>query len=244
VAAEVTIASSEFVNDVRASLAAWSKVPLLPIVTACLAAITTVATNVSGPWVLVGGLVAVPVGAISLGWLGTQFVWYRAAFHGHTLGAGELVKLTWSFIARYVRLFFLMLIPLFGVVFVSVFWRTWTSASPGWRIGGLAYSLVLSTVVTFVNPALAFSTRRVTKAVPIGLRMVAQGWPGNWTYVVVPGIVAALGGGLYWLVPSAGRPASLIVTTVITLVFAGAIARYYLRCPLAPGGQDVPPSPN
>jgi hypothetical protein len=51
---------------------------------------------------------------------------------------------------------------------------------------------------------------------------------------VVPGVVAAALGGVYWLVPPPGRPELEIVIVLISLVFAGAIARYYLRSPLAP----------
>jgi len=69
----------------------------------------------------------------------------------------------------------------------------------------------------------------VTKAIPLGLRMIAQGWPDNWKYVVVPGVVTAALGGVYWLVPSLGRPALDILITLISLTFYGAIARYYLR---------------
>ena len=47
--------------------------------------------------------------------------------------------------------------------------------------------------------------------------------------MVVPGVVAAALGGVYWWVPSPGRPALDILVALISSVFAGAIARYYLR---------------
>lgn len=213
-------------------MAAWRKVPLLPIVTTVVAVLAAVIVPLheSIPILLVG----LSIGLFSVGLLGTQFIWYRGAFDGQLIRPGELFPLTWSFIARYAWLYSLALIPLFVLVFVAIHWRSWDATSPAWRIGMLAYFLVLAIVVTFMNPALAFSTRRVTKAVPIGVRMVVQGWPRNWKYVVVPGVVAAALGGVYWLVPSPGRPELAIFITLIPLVFAGAIARYYLRNPLVP----------
>jgi hypothetical protein len=55
-----------------------------------------------------------------------------------------------------------------------------------------------------------------------------------WMYVAVPGVVGAALGGVYWWVPTPGRPVLEIFILLISLVFAGAIARYYLRTPLAP----------
>ena len=231
-AIETPPTTDAFLDDIRASLAAWRKVPLLPIATTVLAVIyaLTAPPQESFPILLVG----LSIGFLSFGWLGTQFVWYRAAFDGRPIRPGQLLPLTWSFIARYFWLYFLALIPLFVLVAVAIHWRTWEATSPGWRIGALAYVLVLAIVLTFINPTLAFTTRRVTKAIPSGLRVLVLGWPRNWKYVVVPGVVAAALGGVYWLVPSPERPVLEIFTYLIYLVFAGTIARYYLRTPLAP----------
>lgn len=231
VAIETPTTTDAFLDDIRASLAAWRKVPLLPIVTTVLAVIyaVTVPSNGIFPIFVVSLLISV----FSIGWLGTQFIWYRRAFDGQPIHSRELIPLTWSFIARYFWLYFLALIPLGVLVAVAIHWRTWGSTSPGWRIGVLVYVLVLSIVLTFINPTLAFTTRKVTKAIPSGLRMLVQNWPRNWMYVVVPGVVAAALGGAYWLVPTPGRPVLEIFILLISLLFAGAIARYYLRTPLA-----------
>jgi hypothetical protein len=73
-------------------LAAWCKVPLLPIVTTVLAVIyaLTAPRQESFPNLLVG----LSSGFLSFGWLGTQFIWYRAAFDGqpitHSVVAGGI----------------------------------------------------------------------------------------------------------------------------------------------------------
>jgi hypothetical protein len=214
-----------FVDDVKASLAAWRKAPLLPIVAALL---VVVELPFYGLWTIA---VVIPVGLFALGWLGTQLVWYQGAFEGERSNPRELISVTWSFVARYFWLFCLALVPTFVVFVPLAIKKSFTAdlQSPGGRIGLLAYVAVAGMVGTFMIPALAFSTRRVTKAIPIGLRMLAQSWPGSWQYAVVPGVVVVTLGTAYWLVPPPGRSAFEILTTLISLVFAGAIARYYLR---------------
>ena len=226
-----------FRDDVLASLVAWRTAPALPIVTLVLAAGSALTVTSHGSFAIL--LVGLLLGFFSFGWFGTQFIWYRQAFDGHPANLGELFPLSWSFIARYIRLYLLALIPLFVLVLAAIPWHSFTFESPGWRIGVLLYILVFDIAATFVNPSLAFSTRKISKAVPIGLRMVAQRWPRNWKYVLVPGVAAAVLGGLYWLAPLPIRPVVEILITLISLMFAGAIARFYLRDPLRPLDAEV-----
>jgi hypothetical protein len=204
----------------------------LPILTLLLAAGAAVTLPSHGNFAIF--LVGLLLGFLSLGWLGTQFICYRRAFDGEPTHSGELLPLTWTFIARYVRLYFLGLMPLFVLVLVAIRWHAYSSESPGWRLGVLAYVLVFDVAGTFINPTLAYSTRKVTKAVPLGLVMLARGWPDNWKYAVVPGVAVTALGGAYWLLPSPGRPVLEALITLISLMFAGAIARYYLRNSLRP----------
>jgi hypothetical protein len=141
-----------FIDDIRASLFAWRDVPLLPIVTAVLGAVTvvTIPPHDSFPVFVLG----LAFGFFSFGWFGTQFIWYKQAFDRQPIRPGELFPLTWSFIARYVRLYFVALIPLFILVFVAIRWRTFGFASPAWRIGVLVYVLVFEIAGTFINPTL------------------------------------------------------------------------------------------
>jgi hypothetical protein len=102
-------------------------------------------------------------------------------------------------------------------------------STPSGRAALLAYVALLQAVGTFVVPAVAFSTRKVTKAIPTGVAMLVRTWPNNWPYAVVPGLIAAFVAGTYWLVPLWARPVLEVVSTLVLLVLAGAIARYYLR---------------
>jgi len=191
----IQVTSDRFVDDVKSSLAAWRQAPLLPIVAALLVVIELPSY---GLWTIA---VVLPVGFFAIGWLGTQLIWYQRAFDGESSNPRELISLTWSFVARYFWLVCLASIPALVVFTALAITRLLTAdtlGSPGGRIGVFAYIGVVGIVGTFVVPALAFSTRRVTKAIPLGLRMIAQGWPDNWKYVVVPGVVTAALGGVYW----------------------------------------------
>jgi len=223
---EIQVTSDRFVDDVKSSVNAWRQAPLLPIVAALFVVIELPSY---GLWTIA---VALPIGFFGFGWLGTQLIWYQRAFNGESSNPRELISLTWSFVARYFWLVCLAWVPALAVFIALAIAKLLTAdslRSPGGRIGVFAYIGVVLMVGTFMVPALAFSTRRVTKAIPLGLRMIAQGWPGNWKYVLVPGVGAAVLGSVYWLVPSLGRPALDILITLISLVFAGTIARYYLR---------------
>jgi hypothetical protein len=106
------------------------------------------------------------------------------------------------------------------------------------RVGLIVFFGVVQGVGTFILPALAYSTREVRKAIPIGLRMLVSGWPGNWMYAVVP---AALGGtiaGISWLVPTLGQVGLGIMGALVLLACTGAIARYYLRSKTADGATS------
>jgi len=232
VAIETPANTDWFIDDVKASLEAWRRVLPLPIITLLLAVGAAVTMPSHGNFAIF--LVGLVLGFLSLGWLGTQFICYRRAFDGEPTRSGELLSLTWTFIARYVRLYFLALMPLLVLVLIAIRWHTYSSESPGWRLGFLAYVLVFAVAGTFINPTLAYSTRKVTKAFPLGLVMLAQGWPNNWKYAVVPSVAVAALGGAYWLLPSPGRPVLQALSTLISLMFAGAIARCYLRNPLRP----------
>jgi hypothetical protein len=227
---EIAVTAEGFVGDVKASLAAWGKAPLLPVVSTVIGLISVFDVRPEfGYW---NPAIIFLAGFLAAGWLGTELTWYRRTFSGLPLQRGELIPLTWSFVARYVWLSSLAVIPLVVLGLVLVATRSFTPDGLNSAAGHgalIAYFLVVGMVGTFMIPALAFTTRRVTKAIPIGLRMLMHGWSENWMYVVLPAVIAGVLGGIYWLVPALGRPVFDIIISLSYLLFAGAIARYYLR---------------
>jgi hypothetical protein len=219
-----------FVDDLKASLSAWRKEPLLPTLTTVLAIVSTpsVLRPLFGKW---AAIVDLPIGLLLLGWFGTQFTWYQRTFGGERLGPNELIPLTWSFVARYCCLYFLALIPVVPLFLVLVIqWHALADLlSPSGYVGLLAYLLILQIVSTFMAPALAFSTRKVRQAIPIGLSMLVGGWPRNWAYVAVPAMFGVGFSGISWLAPPAVRSLLGVIVVLPLLAFAGAVARYYLR---------------
>jgi hypothetical protein len=189
--------------------------------------------------------VVLGIGFVSLGWIGTQLTWYQRIFDGRHVRTSELIPLTWSFIARYVRLFSLLVLAILIVVIPFALLER-----PGFeilrstsgRVGLIVFFVVVQVVGTFILPALAYSTSEVRKAIPIGFRMLVRGWPRNWMYVVVP---AALGGtvaGISWLEPPLGQAGFGIIGALVFLACTGAIARYYLRTETADGAAPFMPT--
>jgi len=238
VATETSSSTDSFVDDVRASFAAWRIAPGLPIVVVVLTVVSSLtATPGRNALILVAGLA---VAILNLGWLGTQLVWYQRVFDRRRMDPRELVALTWKFVARYLAL---VCIPaaLVGIALVPIAIRMHSFPdlkSAGGRAGLLALIAVLVILSTFIFPALAYTTRRVTKAIPIGFAMLIDGWPRNALYLLVPSATAAALGAIGWLFPSTAQAALGILGALIYLAYAGAIARYYLRhIPSPPRGE-------
>jgi hypothetical protein len=232
---ETSAASGGFVDDLKASLSAWRRAPLLPVLTALLAAFPESALRpFIGGW---AQAISLGLGLLSIGWFGTQLIWYQRVFEGGGLRPGELLPLTGSFILRYFLLFAVALLPTgILVVLLSLFVRFERDSfqSPVGRVGVIVFIVVVQLAGTFIIPALAYSTSKVRRAIPIGLRMLANGWPGNWPYVVVPAVVTGAIGGVSSLMPPLVQGWA-IIGVLGSLAFAGAIARYYLRAKPADG---------
>jgi hypothetical protein len=232
---ETSAAAGGFVHDLKASLSACRKAPLLPVLTALLAAFPEPARRtLVGDW---AQAITFGLGLLSVGWLGTQLIWYQRVFEGEGLHARELIPVTVRFILRYFLLFALLLIPAATLaVLLSLFVRLRADSfqSPVGRVSLIVVIVAIQVVGTFIIPALAYSTSKVRKAIPIGLRMLADGWPENWRYVVMPAVFTGAIAGVSWLMPL-GQTGWAIIGALGSLVFWGAVARYYLRSRLADG---------
>jgi hypothetical protein len=219
-------AEPSFRDDLRVALAAWHRFPWLPAVSVGLAAVFLVPEE---PAFL--ALVTVSL-LVTAGWIGTERICYLRAFRGKPIRAGELWRLTRAFLVRYAvlgLLLFVLFIPL-GVLAYS---RVLSDDPRQVTIVGMYVLWVLVDVaLTFVTPALAFSTRRVRRALAIGLRMIRSEWPSSAWYVLVPPLAAQLVVQIVTRTADVGIGVQLLTSTVATLLklwFKGAAAAFYLR---------------
>ncbi len=84
-------------------------------------------------------------------------------------------------------------------------------------------------LLTFVVPALSYTTKSVRRAFSIGLDMLRSDWPRTASYALIPSFVSHL---VWWGAQSRSATPRLLLSCVATLLgtlFAGAIAAYYLR---------------
>jgi hypothetical protein len=96
-------------------------------------------------------------------------------------------------------------------------------------VGGVALIVGVDFLLTFVTPALAYSTRSVPSALSIGLTLIRQTWPRSALYVLCPPLAL---NALNYMFPVGGVIVHSIVTAAVVLtglLAKGAIAAFYLR---------------
>jgi len=101
---------------------------------------------------------------------------------------------------------------------------------PGWfHVGAGLFLLAMDFALTFVTPALAYTTRSALRAMGIGVAMIRQTWPRSALYVLCPPLALNL---LHMIHPFSGRTVGLAISSVlvvVSLLAKGAIAAFYLR---------------
>jgi hypothetical protein len=219
---------SEFANDLKQALNAWKSSPWLPVTSLCVALLGQVEVLVSSSALAFVALFASLF--FSIGYVGTERIWYLRIFSGKSLTPNRVLELSWDFLGRYLVL---------GLMF---FWPVWVftiggvlllhgAKLPVWYWVG-AYCLVTAAdfALTFVTPALAYSTRKATQATRIGMGMIREYWPATATYVLVPPLAILL---LARFNPQHLNPAGVVLTTaastLLNLLMKGATAAFYLR---------------
>lgn len=193
----------------------------------------------------------VAFGLFGVGWLGTQRIWFQRLLAGRGLSPSEVWQLSWRYLGRFLALGVIVGIPVFAaqiwiVVPLGINRASLPAHIPGWWLPFvLAYSFLVDITLTFVTPALAYTTAKVTIAIKIGLDMVRQLWPDSAPYSIAPAVallaLAAFAPTSAWL-----RIVLVVISTLIGLILKGAIAAFYLRANRDRGG-DIPtgrgPSP-
>jgi len=169
------------------------------------------------------------------GWYGVERVFFQRHLQGRPVPLPHLLRLVKPFLGR-----FLMLGFWFGITFLAVFFSLARvmgidfndSGAPmplSLQVGTLAVVIAMDFALTFVTPALAFTTRSAWRALGIGLAMIRQTWPRSALYVLCPPLALSV---MNYIFPSGGVVFHFILTAVLTLVglvAKGAIAVFYLR---------------
>jgi len=234
--------------DLEKALRAWGAAPALPIVSIVLGLLTELssiaepglhAAAPSIPWFALLTLISVPFVFFWTGWLGTQRLWYLRIFRDQKLSAAEAWRLSWSYLGRFLVLGLIVGFPITALILAVIVAEARTTAEtgavtpsqlPGWTTGVfLAYWFAMDVLLTFVTPALAFTTRRVRDAMAIGWSMLRSTWPRCAVYALLPPLTLIA---FATYNPSAVSPLGLLVisvmSTLIGLVTKGAIASFYI----------------
>ena len=213
-------------DDLAQSAAALSAQPLLVVITVGL---------VLAPVLLSGRLeiLAVPLALFQVGFWATQRIWFLRAFRGKPFGTDEIWPLSLVFFGRMLVLGIatacaasLLVLP---VVLTSPLPQPGEPLPASFVFMGVVIALLVDVALTFVVPALSYSTRSVREAFEIGFKMIVDTWPKSALYVLTPGIAATLPAGLLGSSSVIGRIALAIIGAMLALWFKGAIAAYYLR---------------
>ena len=166
-----------------------------------------------------------------LGWYGAERVFFQRRFHGEPVAVRHLLGLVGPFIGR----FFAVGLP-FGIVLSGFYFTAFRvhrpvgGPMPGWfHVGAGLFLLAMDFALTFVTPALAYTTRSALRAMGIGVAMIRQTWPRSALYVLCPPLALNL---LHMIHPFSGRTVGLAISSVlvvVSLLAKGAIAAFYLR---------------
>ena len=139
-----------------------------------------------------------------------------------------LWRVSWSYVGRFVRLGLVTIVlslPIVPFLVAARHSETRLSIAIG------VWAFALDVALTFVTPALAFSTDSAWSALRIGATTLNRLWPRDWVYALIPPMALTV---LTRLVPHAFGPrwataAAGAVAQVLTVLFAGATAMLYLR---------------
>ena len=170
------------------------------------------------PWV---------IAVAHVGWPGVQRVWYLRAFRGRSVSPTGSVRVWRAFFWRFAALGLVAAVPF--VVIIGVV-RPNVDAPPSW-FAIAAISVLVDFLLTFVTPALSFSTRRIREALRIGVKMIVEEWPACAVYVVAPPLAleAVFGFHVVASLDVTSSRALSAITVLMGLVFKGATAAFYLR---------------
>jgi hypothetical protein len=231
-----------FVADLRTALAVWRRSPWMPVAGVLL----SIWLSLQEVFGYSNGLVSVlslPAVIIGVAWPGVERLWYLRVFRGERLRIRETRRFVGAYFWRYAILGLVAFMP------IMVLYLVLLAVNPtAGRIGIVAMVLALDIALTFVTPALAYTTRRVRIALRVGLDMIRDEWPRCVWYVLAPPLAVAVLSQVD-VGPARGTGLGIALTVAVPLLglaCKGAIAAFYLRrWPTGPDGAalvdaDVP----
>jgi hypothetical protein len=221
--------TDHFGADLRQALRVWARQPLLPIISVVYwtVPVTGNSTDVTSVLILV-------VFFVFLGWPGTEREWYRRAFANEVFPLSAIWPTSRRFFGPFLRLGLLLLPVGFPLLIV---YGIWYESSPVLAYGAfLLVIFIFDVALTFVTPALTFTTSSAANAIYIGLSMLRACWPAAAPYALTPALFIILGTQIV-LEPLIGPVGALIAQALaglLALAIKGATVAFYLRHPPAP----------
>lgn len=215
---------ASFGPDLVAAIRLWRRHPFLPALSLLVWAAPALIPR-EAPW----GVLALVFAILLVGYPGTERIWYQRAFEGQAVSPREVWRSLWRFFWPFLRLAILVMLLMFIVSFPLELTRRGDERA--FLVLLALFFLLTDVALTFVVPALTFTTRRVREAVRIGLAMIRDQWPGSAWYALAPPLavlVLVRAPLLFGRLGSIGRFATAIGATLMSLAFKGAIARFFL----------------
>ena len=247
--------TATWLADLKAALAIWRRTPILPILAAVVALAAFLPqlelpqpTNcgLAGHPACTSGnramftlltLLAFPITLYYVGFLGAERWWYAHVSRGEVPAAGNLWRIAWAYFWRFFRLGLLAIVVTAPLVLPFVLSVRHDSTRLSIAFG--VWSFALDVALTFVTPALTFSTDSAWQALKLGVATLDRLWPRDVLYALVPPMAVTI---VTRATPSvfgsravtalAGAAAQLL-----TVLFAGATTLLYIR-EVDPQGPD------
>ena len=235
----IPASQAAFLDDAGRVLQAWRRTPLLLGLTLAVAGVQLLGASTQPAVAGLAGLASL----LLVGWPGAERLWYLRLWTGRSLTLGEAWRATLRCFGRFFVL--ALLVGAVGAVLATpvivavvqvleVADDGTVELDGGLPLWATLYATLLGiagyAVLTFVTPALVYSSKRVRDAIPIGLRLLRVSWPRTWVYALLPAVVAGVAGILVGFGPPSAK--TVLVTLVSTAVLAltrGAVAAFYLR---------------
>lgn len=244
-----------FGEDCGRAWRVWRRYPLLPVLTVVLGVLpvlvgsggqprtapdgSSVVEPATGAAAGAGTLVSLLL-LLTLGFPGAQRLWYARAWHGEQVEPAQVASWTvrqfgrWCVLGLAVGGVALLLavpalVPLVRDLEVRPDGTVVQPPTPfllsAYLVGVV---VVLDVLLTFVTPALVFTSHRVRDAVRIGLRLLVRTWPGAAAYALVPPLAVVLAS-LWTGLPREVSVPLVALSTLANLLVKGATAALYLR---------------